>query len=282
MSNLVSNLPEISENYLLTANDLAAFRRDGHILLRGVATPAEIAVYQPAIKAAVDRYNTEQRPVAERDTYGKAFLQIMNLWVRDEAVRRFTLARRFAKIAADLMGVEGVRIYHDQALFKEPGGGFTPWHQDQYYWPVDTDHTVTMWMPLIDVTPEMGIMVFASGSHVAGYIGDLPISDKSEEVIQQFVSEHSYPLSRARAMSAGDATFHTGWTLHCAPGNQTALTREVMTIIYVADGSHALKPDNINRAHDLADWMPGLKPGDRVASPLNPLVYSATKGTSVT
>ena len=34
---------------------------------------------------------------------------------------RFTLARRFAKIAADLMGVEGVRIYHDQALFKEPG-----------------------------------------------------------------------------------------------------------------------------------------------------------------
>lgn len=27
--------------------------------------------------------------------------------------------------------VDGVRIYHDQALFKSPGGGPTPWHCDQ-------------------------------------------------------------------------------------------------------------------------------------------------------
>jgi ectoine hydroxylase-related dioxygenase (phytanoyl-CoA dioxygenase family) len=271
---LVSTLPELGENYLLSPKDIAAFRRDGHILLKGVVSPTEVAAYQPYIKAAVDRYNTEHRPFAERDTYAKAFLQIMNLWVRDEAVRRFTLARRFGKIAADLMGVKGVRIYHDQALYKEPGGGFTPWHQDQYYWPVDTDHTLTMWMPLIDVTPEMGTMVFASGSQETGYIGDLPISDKSEEVFNLFVKERGYPLYPSPAMSGGDATFHGGWTLHCAPGNKTDVTREVMTIIYVADGSHAIKPDNKNRANDLADWMPGLKPGDLVASPLNPLVYS--------
>ncbi len=277
MSDLASNLTELVDNYQLTPAAIAAFRRDGHILLKGVASPSEIALYQPCIKAAVDRFNTEHRPVAERDTYAKAFLQIMNLWVRDEAVRRFTLARRFGKIAADLMGVRGVRIYHDQALFKEPGGGFTPWHQDQYYWPVDTDHTITMWMPLIDVTPEMGTMVFASGSQGTGYIGDLPISDKSEEVIEQFVHEHKYHLNPAPAMSRGDATFHGGWTLHCASGNQTSVTREVMTIIYVADGSHAIVPDNKNRVNDLAGWMPGLKPGDLVASPLNPLVYLARK-----
>ena len=275
MTGLVSNLPELAENYPLTRADIAAFRRDGHILLKAVASPAEIAAYQPCIKAAVDRFNTEHRPVAERDTYAKAFLQIMNLWVRDEAVRRFTLARRFGKIAADLMGVKGVRIYHDQALFKEPGGGFTPWHQDQYYWPVDTDHTITMWMPLIDVTPEMGTLVFASGSQVTGYIEALPISDKSEEIFTQFIGERGYHLNPAPTMSGGDATFHGGWTLHSAAGNQTAVIREVMTIIYVADGSHALEPDNPHRANDLAGWMPGLKPGDLVASPLNPLVYPA-------
>ena len=59
----------------------------------------------------------------------------MNLWAVDDAVKQFTLAKRFAKIAADLLGVDKVRLYHDQALYKEPGGGFTPWHQDQYYWP---------------------------------------------------------------------------------------------------------------------------------------------------
>src|SRR5436189_133361 len=83
------------------------------------------------------------------------FLQVMNLWEVDESVKKFTLAKRFAKIAADLLGVENVRLYHDQALYKEPGGGFTPWHQDQYYWPLSTTNTVTMWMPLIDITEDL-------------------------------------------------------------------------------------------------------------------------------
>ncbi|MEJ7661127.1 MAG: phytanoyl-CoA dioxygenase family protein [Hymenobacter sp.] len=92
----------------------------------------------------------------------------MNLWRADEGVRRFVLARRFARLAADLLGVENVRIYHDQALFKEPGGGPTPWHQDQYYWPVDTTNTITMWMPLVDIDVAMGMLTFASGSHRQG------------------------------------------------------------------------------------------------------------------
>ena len=44
--------------------------------------------------------------------------------------------------------VEGVRVYHDQALNKEPGGGYTPWHCDGYYWPVQSDKIVTAWVPL--------------------------------------------------------------------------------------------------------------------------------------
>ncbi len=75
-------------------------------------------------------------------------------------------------------------------------------------------------------------------------------------------------------MAGGDATFHSGWTLHSAPVNQTKVTREVMTIIYMADGCHAMQPDNKNRENDLASWLPGIKPGELAASPLNPLVYS--------
>ena len=63
-------------------------------------------------------------------------------------------APRFAEVAARLLGVEGVRLYHDQGLFKEPGGGPTPWHQDGYYWPLDTERTITLWMPLVDVPPR--------------------------------------------------------------------------------------------------------------------------------
>ncbi len=272
MSFEVAKLPEISEPYHLTQEDIAAYRRDGHALLRGVLSPDEVRAYEPFIAAAVENFNTEFRPLADRDTYGKAFLQIMNLWVRDEAVRRYTLAMRFANIAAALMGVAGVRIYHDQALFKEPGGGITPWHQDEFYWPLDTDHTITMWMPLVDVTPEMGTLRFASGSHREGYLGALPISDKSEETFRRFLAERGYTVTPGPTMAAGDATFHSGWTLHTAPGNFTPVMREVMTVIYFADGARISEPDNPNRVNDLAAWLPGCKPGDLAASPLNPLV----------
>jgi ectoine hydroxylase-related dioxygenase (phytanoyl-CoA dioxygenase family) len=267
-------LPDISVSYPLTQEDITSYQRDGHVLLRGVLSLEEVRAYEPYIAAAVHNFTTEMRPLAERDTYGKAFLQIMNLWVRDEFVRRYVLAQRFANIAADLMGVKGVRLYHDQALFKEPGGGITPWHQDEFYWPLDTDKTITMWMPLVNVTPPMGTLRFASGSHREGYLGDLPISDQSEETFYQFVTQHGYPIMPAPTMAAGDATFHSGWTLHTAPGNSTAIMREVMTVIYFADGARASQPDNKNRVADLASWLPGIQPGDLAASPLNPLVSS--------
>ncbi len=210
----------------------------------------------------------------QRDTYGKAFLQIMNLWVRDEAVRRYVLAKRFGRVAADLLGVDAVRLYHDQALYKEPHGGHTPWHQDQYYWPLETKgiQTVTMWMPLVDVSIEMGALTFASGSQADGFMGHIKISDESEETFNDYVHERGYTVTNA-AMRAGDATFHSGWTLHCAPGNASDTMREVMTIIYFSDGIRAMEPDNTNRADDLAGWLPGIKPGELAASPLNPIVW---------
>lgn len=61
--------------------------------------------------------------------------------------------------------VEGVRLYHDQALYKEAGGGPTPWHADQYYWPLTTDRIVTAWIPLQPVSADMGPLAFAERTH---------------------------------------------------------------------------------------------------------------------
>jgi ectoine hydroxylase-related dioxygenase (phytanoyl-CoA dioxygenase family) len=267
-----SVLPELATDYDLSQSQIEEFRRDGHILLRGVLSPDEMAHYRPAINSAADKFNWQTKPLEERDTYGKAFLQIQNLWVRDEAVRKFVLARRFAKIAAELMGVSGVRIYHDQALFKEPGGGPTPWHQDQYYWPLDTNNTITMWMPLVDIPQEVGSMTFGTGTHRLGYLGEFKISDESEQIFQAMIRDKQIPLANYGALRAGDATWHYGWTLHGAPGNPTPLMREVMTIIYFADGAHVTQPDHENRKQDLKLWLPGLQPGDVANSELNPVV----------
>src|SRR5687768_1458418 len=123
-----------------------ALSRDGHVLLRSVCSTTELGEHRASIVHAVRRLSADNRDLEDRDTYGKAFLQITNLWQKDDSVMRFVFEKKFAQIAADLLGVEKVRLYHDQALFKEPGGGRTPWHQDKSYWPVDTDKMITMWM----------------------------------------------------------------------------------------------------------------------------------------
>lgn len=270
----VQNLPEIREDYPINESQKNEFQQNGHLILRGVASSAEVNAYRPHIVQAVKEMNTQTKPLGERDTYGKAFIQISNIWEQKETVKRFVVARRFAKIAAELMGVSGVRIYHDQALFKEAGGGHTPWHQDQIYWPLDTNNTVTLWMPLVDIPEEVGSMTFASGSHRKGYINKMEISDESHRTLQEYIEGQRFPLANYGGMAAGDATFHYGWTLHSAPGNPTEQMREVMTIIYFADNTRILEPDSNARRRDLQRWMPGLDAGDIANSELNPLVYS--------
>ena len=39
---------------------------------------------------------------------------------QNEQVKEFVFSRRLAGIAAQLLGVHAVRLYHDQALYKEP------------------------------------------------------------------------------------------------------------------------------------------------------------------
>ncbi len=249
------------------------YRKEGHLLLRNVASPSAIGTYRPYIREVVREKAGQNDSQGRIEDYSSHFTQVTNVWRLNEQLRRFIFARRFAHIAADLMGVDAVRLYHDQALFKPAGGRATPWHQDQFYWPLDTQHMITMWMPLIDVTEEMGTMLFASGSHLEGPLVNRAISQESDAELARLVKERRYPVV-SYALNAGDATFHSGWTVHAAHSNRSAIQREVITVIYYADGARILEPDSEFRRVDMEVFHPGQKPGDVAASPLNPLLYS--------
>ncbi len=268
----LADCPDLNATYDITPEQTAKYLAEGHFLTQGLATAEEIAPYRESIGLAAGRYNKETKKLEERDTYHKAFLQTPNLWENDEMVKKFVFAQRFAKVAAKLMGVDGARIYHDQALYKEPGGGHTPWHQDQFYWPLDTTKTITMWMPLVDAPIEMGTLVFASGSHKGGSIAQMAISDESERRFRDHVIEKNYPCAIAE-MRAGDATWHSGWTLHKAPGNSTTRMREVMTIIYYADGTNVAEAANDFQPADRARWLSNIEPGKPADGPLTPLLW---------
>lgn len=265
-----ARLPPLDDLRPVPPAVVEGFRAKGHAVVRRLASAEEVAAYRPSIEAAAASRSFEVRPLEERDTYGRAFVQSANLWRHDEVVRRFVFARRFAAVAAVLLGVDGVRLYHDQALVKEPGGGHTPWHQDQFYWPLDGDATVTLWMPLADLRPEVGSMTFASGTHRRGALCDAAISDESEAVLQAWVDASGVELETHGALRAGDATFHAGWTLHRASANPTDEPRPVMTIIYVADGAVVRTPANPYQEFDRQVWLEGRAPGRPVGGASNP------------
>ena len=269
----IQHCHHLSRTYRLSSQHVRRYRRDGHVFLPQLLPADSLDPYREAIVATADRNSRETRPLDERDTYGKAFLQIFNLWTLDDTVRRFVQAPRFAEVAARLLGVERVRLYHDQALFKEAGGGITPWHQDQYYWPLDTEHTITLWMPLVNIDEDMGMMHFASGAHRLGYITNKGISDDSEAFYERFVADRGLDISDTRIARAGDASFHAGWALHRALPTRSAIRREGMTVIYFADGARITDPVRPEAQGDLRAWLGNLPPGAPAATRLNPVVW---------
>lgn len=264
---------DIDADFDLPAQAVDAYHRDGYIRLRSVLDPSTLSRYGAEITRLTLALNTEGRPLEDRSTYDRAFLQVMNLWRSSAIVQRFVFGRRLAGIAARLLGVAGVRIYHDQSLYKEPSGGITPAHADQYYWPFASDKAVTAWIPLQPVPREMGPLAFYRGSHRTGFGRDLPISDESEQRISAAMEASGFEIDES-PYGFGDVSFHGGWTFHRAGANRGPQPRSVMTIIYIDAEMRIAEPVNEMQRSDLARWFPGLKPGDAAASDLNPVIGS--------
>jgi ectoine hydroxylase-related dioxygenase (phytanoyl-CoA dioxygenase family) len=272
------NLPvqieaELNQPYDLTSAQIAFYKKHQFIKLKQVLSEDALQYFNEVVSEQVALMNKEERTLEERSTYGKAFLQLFNLWREHALVKELVFSKRIAQIASDLMEVNGVRLYHDQALFKEGGGGITPWHADQYYWPLATDRTVTAWIPLQATPLEMGPLEFSAGSHAIVEGRELEIGDESEALIQKRlrVTDFEHIIE---PFDVGEISFHSGWIFHRAGANRTPDMRKVMTIIYMDKDMLLKAPDNANQENDWHTWCPGATIGDVIDTPLNPVLYS--------
>lgn len=263
---------DLHERFTVAEADIDLFNSQGFVRISNVLTKRSIMAYETEVTKRVMELNTMHLPLEERNTYNKAFLQVTNIWEHSSVVKEFVFSRRLAQIAADLMGAPAVRLYHDQALYKEPGGGMTPWHADQYYFPLKTDNICTVWVPLQDTPLEMGPLAFSNGSHHFEFGRDLEISDESETALQEALAEQDFSISEEPYV-LGEVSYHLGWTFHRAAPNRSKLPRRVMTIIYFDARATVSEPTNEHQRADLARWMPGAAVGTSPATALNPLLY---------
>ena len=268
------NFELLHQPFTLTTDQVKFYQKNRFIKVKNVLSKEVIDHFNKVISTRVNELNTETTPLEQRSTYGKAFLQLMNLWTGDEEIKKLIFSQRIAKIAADLMQVEGVRLYHDQALYKEAGGGLTPWHADQYYWPLNTDKTITAWIPLQSTPLEMGPLEFSAGSHQIEEGRDLEIGDESETVMMKKLRVTDF-LHVIEPFDLGEISFHSGWVFHRAGANTTDKTRKVMTIIYMDKDMILKQPENENQINDWNTWCPGAEIGKVIDTPLNPILFDA-------
>lgn len=241
-------------------SEIEEFRRRGCIVRRN-AVPAEmIRAATPALR---DYVNGKLAAVTDEErACGASTSETMfSLADAPPAVADFVTSPYLGAIAAAFLEVEAVRVLHFVGFFKEAGGPATPLHQDLTYVPLDTDRFVSIWMPLADVSEEMGSLVFAEGSHLKG-----PLADPSEAM--------RYKITRNPPVKVGDVSMHLGWTVHGALKNTSDRKREAFVIAYYADGAKIQVRGEVRFMQTLLrDYFGGLQPGDVAASALNPVVY---------
>lgn len=265
---------ELERPYDLPSTATRFYREKGYVKLKQVLSPDLLHYYSGLITDAVFRLNKLTKPMEERTTYEKAFLQIMNLWREDDEIKDLVFSKRLGRIAAELMQVDGVRLYHDQALYKEPSGGITPWHADQFYWPLSSTNTITIWIPLQEIPMEMGPLAFAEQSQHVEIGRDKEISDESEATLREALKQ--FPVHET-PFALGEVSFHSGWTYHRAGTNVSAAPRKVMTIIYMDKDIRIIEPTNEYRKDDWRTWLDSKPIGSIADGSLNPIIYQKNK-----
>ena len=205
----------------------------------------------------------------DEDYYSKVFEQMLNLWQTNAEMEKIMKDERIGKMAADLAGVDGIRIWHDQALIKKPWANPTSWHLDTPFWSFSDRRALSIWVALDDATLENGCLFFIPGSHQKTTFKN-PGIGKNMDSVFDFYPEFRQTNSVAVPMKAGSCSFHCGLTIHGAHANMTAGSRRAMTCAYMPDGNSFNGQANILPP----SYLQKIKVNDLlIEDEQNPLIY---------
>ena len=264
-------------NDQLTSAQISFYRKNGFLIIGDFLDNTELETWRSAVDEAVALRDDNLLPdesyeIARKSEREDVFRQRINLWMDHDGVRELMLDGRLGKMAADLAGVGGIRIWHDQALIKLPWANPTAWHQDNTKWSFTSEHAITIWVALDDVTIQNGCMFFMPGTHKRR-LDDYPAD--SNQLGALF---GAYPdLGRLEPvpviMPAGGCSFHNGLLAHGANANMTPNPRRAFTCAYMPDhsrfnGEPNVLPERILNTIDVGDLLDDENQ--------NPLIYTSS------
>lgn len=261
---------------ILNAVDQAtidAFRTDGAVLIKGLFKD-----WVDPIRAGIERNMAEPGPYAAENLNageeGRFFDDYCN-WTRIPEFQRVIEQSEAGAVAAQLMQSNGVQVFHDHVLVKEPGTCKpTPWHQDSPYYFVEGSQTVSFWSP-VDPVKEASLRCVAGSHHWAKPV--LPTRWLSETDFYPNSDDYmAVPDPDAEGMNIlewemepGDAVAFDFRVLHGARGNESALRRRAFSLRLVGDDARYITRPGATSppfpGHDMQngqvlrdDWFPRI------------------------
>lgn len=234
--------------YELTEEQVRRYGENGFIVIDNFLTPEELEEWRTHVMDAVKQRGGQKMPGKDiktgeadginedADYFGKVFDQLINLWQTHEGVKKLMTDPRIGQMAAQLAGVDGIRIWHDQALFKRPWANPTAWHLDTPFWSFTDRKALSIWVALDDATLENGCLYFIPGSYHSTRFENSSISRNMDGIFSIYPQLVTAP-SVAVPMKAGSCSFHNGLTIHGAGANMTPGHRRAMTCAYMPDGN---------------------------------------------
>ncbi|GAA1578330.1 hypothetical protein GCM10009804_38570 [Kribbella hippodromi] len=134
--------------------------------------------------------------------------------------------------AAALSGAEGIRLWHDQLLWKPPGGvAQVGWHTDRQYWQsCSSEDMLTAWVGFHDVDEVNGAVAFLPGSHRWDITGLDFFSQDSAALEASIVAQGFDPTPVVPRMKRGQVSFHNCRTVHGSSPNLSSAPRRSIAI----------------------------------------------------
>ncbi len=263
-------------NTKLTDEQITFYRENGFVVLEGFLEGEELRHWQKTTQEAVDQrladVSTGLNNQGDPDAYyAQVFTQCIKLADSHPGMRQLMLDERLGKLAATLAGVDGIRIWHDQALFKPPFGNPTAWHLDNPYWSFSSRDAISIWIALDDATRDNGCLYYLPGTHKTATHQNTGIGHNQADLFKLYPQWREIQSVGCPA-PAGTAVLHNGLTAHGAGANMTNQPRRAMTCAYMPDGSTFNGIRNVLPA----EYFTSLQVGDILNDDvINPLVWRA-------
>ncbi|MFO0819607.1 MAG: phytanoyl-CoA dioxygenase family protein [Pirellulales bacterium] len=251
-------------NNLFTADELAAYQRDGYFLCKGLFAFDEIDKL---------RQFAEQDPSFRDSVYGRkdatGLETKLALW-NDANDNLYSMFARSPRIVDRMEQVLGGEVYHwhTKMMLKEPRtGGAWEWHQDYGYWYHNGCLYPLLASCLTSVsrsTRENGCLQVLRGSHQLGRIDHVRTGDQTGadmERVEAALQRHELVYVEAEP---GDALFFDGNLLHRSDQNRADYPRWSIICCYNAARNSPYKVSRhpayspLTKVSDdaIRDWVP--------------------------